>query len=137
GAGSLSDEVDLTVVSPPPLENVCALPGLTRLTDPSGDTSAVLGIVTTPAPPGSDLLSFQISQPYSTDGVVRLAFTINTDAGESPQPAASAWYVAIKIPDPAPATTFHYRGVHMAWPGPTPVFESYTPGPNSSGGVDG
>ena len=137
GVGSSSNEVNLIVVSPPPSENVCVLPGLTKLTDPSGDTSAVLGIVTTPAPPGSDLDSFQLSQPYSTDGVVRLAFTINTDAGESPQPAGSAWYVAMKVPDPAPATTFHYRGVHMAWPGLTPVFESYTPGANASGGIDG
>ncbi len=85
----------------------------------------------------SDLHSFQLAQPYATDGVVRLAFTINTDAGESPQPAGSAWYVAMKIPDPAPATTFHYRAVHMAWPGLTPIFESYTPGANSSGGIDG
>ena len=137
GAGGSSDEVDLTVAVPPPAENVCALPGLTKLSDPSGDTSAILGIVTTPAPPGSDLHSFQLAQPYATDGVVRLAFTINTDAGESPQPAGSAWYVAMKIPDPAPATTFHYRAVHMAWPGLTPIFESYTPGANSSGGIDG
>jgi len=137
GSGASSDEVDLIVVNPPPAENVCALPGLTRLTDPSGDTSAVLGVVTTPAPPGSDLLSFRIAQPYATDGVVRLAFTLDTDAGESPQPPASAWYVAMKIADPAPATTFHYRAVHMAWPGLTPVFESYTPGANSSGGIDG
>ena len=137
GTGSSSNEVDLIVVNPPPPENVCALPGLTKLTDPSGDTSAVLGIVTTPAPPGSDLHSFQIAQPYSADGVVRLAFTIDTDAGGSPQPPGSAWYVAMKIPDPAPATTSHYRAVHMTWPGLTPVFESYTPGANSSGGVDG
>jgi len=137
GSGASSDEVNLTVANPPPAENVCALPGLTRLTDPSGDTSAVLGAVTTPAPPGSDLLSFRIAQPYATDGVVRLAFTLDTDAGESPQPPGSAWYVAMKIPDPAPATTFHYRAVHMAWPGLTPVFESYTPGANSSGGIDG
>src|SRR5437879_13884389 len=43
----------------------------------------------------------------------------------------------MKIPDPAPATTFHYRGVHMTWNGTTPTFESYTPAPNGSGGVDG
>jgi hypothetical protein len=43
----------------------------------------------------------------------------------------------MKIADPAPATTFHYRAVHMAWNGSTPVFESYTPGANNSGGVDG
>src|SRR5206468_3140452 len=137
GASAQSNEVDLTVVVPPPPENVCALPGLTKLTDPSGDTSAILGIVTTPAPPGSDLLSFQIAQPYAEDGIIRLAFTINTDNGESPQPIGSSWYVAMKIPDPAPATTFHYKAVHMTWNGATPTFESYTPGPNSGGGVDG
>src|SRR5437667_356833 len=38
---------------------------------------------------------------------------------------------------PAPATTFHYRGVHMTWNGPTPTFESYIPGANNSGGTDG
>jgi len=137
GTGPQSNEIDLVVVVPPPPENVCALPGLTKLTDPSGDTSAILGIVTTPAPPGSDLLSFQIAQPYAEDGIIRLAFTINTDNGESPQPIGSSWYVAMKIPDPAPATTFHYKAVHMTWNGATPTFESYTPGPNSGGGVDG
>ena len=137
GTSNASNEIDLTVVAPPPPENVCALPGLKKLTDPSGDTSAILGIFPTPAPPGSDLLSFQISQPYAEDGVIKLAFTINTDNGESPQPNGSSWYVAMKIPDPAPATTFHYRGVHMAWNGMTPTFESYTPGANSGGGVDG
>src|SRR5207302_11085217 len=137
GTGPQSNEIDLAVVVPPPPENVCALPGLTKLTDPSGDTSAILGIVPTPAPPGSDLLSFQIAQPYAEDNLVRLAFTINTNNGESPQPVGSSWYVAMKIADPAPATTFHYRGVHMTWNGTTPVFESYTPSANNAGGVDG
>src|SRR5204862_5933048 len=43
----------------------------------------------------------------------------------------------MKIADPAPATPFHYRAVHMAWSDTTPVFESYTPSGNTSGGVDG
>jgi hypothetical protein len=139
GTGAASNRVTLTVVVPPPSENVCDKPGLTKLSDASGDTSAVLGIVTTPAPPGSDLRSFQLAQPYdaSASPVVKLAFTLNTDNGQSPQPAGTAWYVAMKIADPAPATTFRYRGVHMAWNGTTPVFESYTPSPNSGGGVDG
>ncbi len=137
GTGTSSNEVSLAVVNAPPPGNVCIVPGLPELTDPSGDTSVALGIATTPAPPGADLLSLQLAQPYSTDGVVRLAFTIHTDPGQSPQTPGSAWYVAMKIPDPAPATTFHYRGVHMAWTGATPVFESYTPGGNTSGGVDG
>src|SRR5439155_11881801 len=112
-------------------------PGLTKLTDPSGDTSAALGITNTPAPPGADLLSFQLAQPYAADGVPKLVFTINTDNGQSPQVAGSAWYVAMKIADAAPATTFHYRAVHMAWSETTPIVESYTPSGNTSGGVDG
>ena len=136
GTSNSSNEVDLTVVAPPPPENVCGLPGLTKLTDPAGDNHAVLGIAG-PAPAGTDLLSFQIAQPYATDNIVRLAFTINTDAGQVLQPIGSSWYVAMKIPDPPPLNTFHYRAVHMTWNGTTPVFESYTPSPNGSGGVDG
>jgi hypothetical protein len=136
GISPQSNEVDLTVVVPPPPENVCALPGLTKLTDASGDNHAVLGVAG-PAPAGTDLRSFQISQPYAADGIVRLAFTINTDPGQSPQLIGSAWYVAMKIPDPLPLQTFHYRAVHMAWNGTTPVFESYTPASSNGGGVDG
>ena len=136
GLGPQSNEVDLMVVVPPPPENVCALPGLTKLTDASGDNHAVLGVAG-PAPDGTDLRSFQISQPYAADGIVRLAFTINTDPGLSPQLIGSSWYVAMKIPDPLPLPTFHYRAVHMTWNGTTPVFESYTPAPSNGGGVDG
>jgi len=134
GTSNSSNEVDLTVVKPPPPEDVCALPGLTKLKDPAGDTSAILGIFPSPAPPGSDLLSFQIAQPYAGDNIIRLAFTINTDNGESPQPLGSSWYVAMKIVKNGVTT---YKGVHMAWNGTTPTFESYTPAPNGSGGVDG
>jgi hypothetical protein len=136
GTSNSSNEVDLTVVTPPPPENVCGLPGLTKLTDPAGDNHAVLGIAG-PAPAGTDLLSFQIAQPYATDNIVRLAFTINTDAGQLLQPIGSSWYVAMKIPDPPPLQTFHYRAVHMTWNGTTPVFESYTPAPSNGGVIDG
>ena len=123
----------LIAVQPPANENPCSPPGVTVLTDPSGDTSAALGLVATPAPPGTDLLSLQISQPPSTDGILRLAFTFNTDAGESPQPLGSAWYAAVKTPS-------GYKAVHMTWnptSPTTPVFESYTPSTNLDGGTDG
>ena len=142
GVSGLSNAVDLTV-DPLSLESACSPPGLTKLTDPSGDTSATLiNLVPTPAPPGADLLSFQIAQPYAADNTVRLVFTINTDAGQSPQPPGTAWYVSMKIPGPDPAipgdtSTVHYRAVHMRWDGPTPVFESYTPGESNGGTVDG
>ena len=120
------------------------LPGLTELTDPAGDTSLILGLVSTPAPPGSDLLSFQLAQPFQNDGLPRLVFTINTDPNPTgSEPTGSARYVAMKLPGPDPAvagdtSTVHYRGVHMAFTNPTtPVFESYTPSGNTAGGVDG
>ena len=46
GTGLQSNEIALSVVAPPPLENLCVVPGLTKLTDPAGDTSAALGVVT-------------------------------------------------------------------------------------------
>src|SRR6185503_4928406 len=98
----------LLAVQPAATENPCTPPGLTVLTDPSGDTSAALGLVSTPAPAGTDLLSLQVAQAPSADGVIRLMFTINTDAGASPQPVGSAWYAAIKTPS-------GYKAVHMAW----------------------
>ena len=134
GTGTQSNEIDLVVVNPTPPASPCGVPGVTLLEDPTGDTSLVLGFVSTPAPPGSDLLSFQLAQPYQTDGIPRLVFTINTDNGQSPQPTGSAWYVAMKI---VKGTTTTYKGVHMIWNSTTPTFESYNPGANGSGGVDG
>src|SRR5438477_10508626 len=127
GAGDQSNEIDLPVTPLPAPEDICKAPGLTKLTDPAGDNHVVLGLVGPPTP-GTDLLSFQIAQPLANDGVPKLVFTINTDQGQAVQPPGSSWYVAMKIPDPPPATTFHYRGVHMTWNGPTPTFESYIPG---------
>jgi len=141
GTGNQSNEIDLVVVPPPPVENVCALPGLTELTDPSGDNHAVLGLVG-PAPAGTDILAFNLSQPYAPDNDIKLIFTIVTDPGQEPQPPGSAWYVAMKIPGPDPSipndtAQFHYRGVRMDWNGATPTFSVYTPSTNSSGGTDG
>jgi hypothetical protein len=113
------------------LENLCAVPGLTKLKDAAGDTSAAAGLVVTPAGPGMDLLSFQLSQKFAADGNVKLTFRINTDPGISPQPAGSSWYVSFKMPDGK------VRGVRMTWTGPSPTFQSYIARPNNSGGVDG
>ena len=140
GTSTQSNEIDLVVAPLPPVESICTAPGITKLTDPAGDTSIVLGLVNTPAPPGADLKSFQLAQPFEVDGIPKLVFTINTwDNGQSPQPPGSSWYVAIKIPDPPPASTFHYKAVHMTWKAgsTTPTFESYTPSGNTAGGVDG
>jgi hypothetical protein len=120
---------DVLPVVGPPLENLCTLPGVTKLTDPAGDTSAALGIIITPAGPGMDLLSFQLTQKFAADGNVKLTFRINTDPGVSPQPPGSAWYVSMKMPDGK------VRGVRMRWTGPTPQFESYIARSNADGTI--
>jgi hypothetical protein len=113
------------------LENLCAVPGLTKLKDAAGDTSAAAGLIVTPAGPGMDLLSFQLIQKFAADGNVKLTFRINTDPGISPQPPGSSWYVSFKMPDGK------VRGVHMTWTGPSPTFESYIASPNNGGQTDG
>jgi len=122
---------DIVPILLPPGENLCLPPGVKLLTDPAGDTSAALGFVNSPAPPGADLLRLQVVQPFATDGVVKLYFLLQTDVGQSPQPPASAWYVSMKTPDGK------VHGLHMAWKGPTPSFESYIASANTSGGTDG
>jgi hypothetical protein len=115
----------------PDLGNLCESPGVTKLTDPAGDTSAVLGFVNHPAGPGMDLLSLKLFQPLAPDGNVKITFRINTDPGVSPQPPGSSWYVSMKMPDGK------VRGVHMTWDGPNPTFQSYIAEPNSGGTTDG
>ncbi len=125
GTGDDSNEIDLVLLPLPPTENLCLLPGLTKLTDAEGDS---LG------GPGTDLKSFHLSQPFAADGVTRLVFTMNTDPGVSPQPINSHWYVAMRLIN---GTTTTYKGVHMIWNGASPTFESYTPDASSGGTVDG
>ena len=134
GASALSNEVHPPLVVLPH-ESACSAPGITQLTDPSGDSTAAL------VGPGTDLYSFHIVQPYQpgvADADLKLYFVLDTDAGQSPQPPNTAWYVAMKIADPPPAETFHYRAVHLAWDtNQVPIFESYEPSTNLSGGTDG
>jgi hypothetical protein len=134
GTSAFSNEIDLVAIPPLPVQSACVVPGLTILTDNAGDTSAALGLVSTPAPPGSDLLSFQLAQPYQNDGIPRLVFTINTDANvTNTEPAGWSAYVAMKL---VRGTTTTYTAVHLTF-NPNATFESYTPGANNSGGVDG
>jgi PKD repeat protein len=121
---------DVVPILLPPVENICTT-GLTLLSDPAGDTHDPLGFVNSPAPPGADLLQLKIVQPFAADGIVKLKFLIQTDVGQAVQPPASRWYVSMKTPDGK------VRGVHMAWRGPTPSFESYIANSAALGGTDG
>jgi hypothetical protein len=124
-SGPASNEVALTVTNVPPA-NPCKAPGPMILTDPTGDS--VTGA------PGTDLKSLELSQPYQTDGSLKLRFELDTDPGQNPQAPNSYWYVSFKNPD----GTVH--GVRM-WFDPSnptvPTFESYIAAGNTSGTIDG
>jgi PKD repeat protein len=130
GIGQRSNTIDLKVVPVPPLENVCSLAGITILTDNAGDS------LLTPSSNGTDMLAAHLSQPFVQDGVLKFVFTMDTDPGTDTQPPGSGWFIAMKVPDAQAQGGFRYTGVRMDG-GTTPTFASYTPGANTSGGVDG
>lgn len=123
GAGPVSNEVALAVAAPP--ASPCTPPGVTLLTDASGD-----GLTGTP---GTDLKSLQLAEPFAADGNLKLRFQLNTDPGQANQAPGSYWYVSFKEPDGK------VHGVRMVYAAGslTPTFESYIAAPNSSGSVDG
>ncbi|MGH8371927.1 MAG: PKD domain-containing protein [Gammaproteobacteria bacterium] len=125
GDGSVSNEVSLSVTTVT-AANACDPPGLTILTDATGDSLS--------STPGTDLKSFQLAQPYATDGNIKLRFQINTDPGQEPQPPQSYWYVSFKESD---GTVHGVRMTFTSTSPATPTFESYVAGSNSSGAVDG
>jgi hypothetical protein len=124
GVSVASNEIAVPVVVPPPPQDRCKAPGVTLLTDPAGDSLS--------PEPGTDMLAASVAEQNGN-----LVFTINTDPSLANQhPIGSAWYLAMKVPGAA-AGTFRYTGVRMEFTGAGPSFFSYTPGPNSSGGIDG
>lgn len=109
---------------PPPPETPCRLPGISRLSDASGDTTTALS--------GHDLLSFHIAQPAPPDGgTPHLVFRIQTDPGGLPNPS-TAWFVSFNAPDG------EVRGVRMTGTADgVPVFQTYVAGASSGGVRDG
>jgi hypothetical protein len=112
GTGVASNEISLLKGATPPPENVCTLPGLTQLGDAAGDTSPLTARQRRARRPGR-----------AGHGPARRARLAALRGGRHdqarfhhrhrPGPVAAAantsWYVSMKIKDPAPATTFHYR----------------------------
>lgn len=117
-------------------EALCLAPGVTVLEDASGDVSPNLSPVNLGLPlPFLDLVSVQVAQPPSEDGVRKLVFTI-TLGGAAPQlPPSAAWYVSFNGPDKK------VRGVRMATDQQgVPSFFSYVASPaglQGEGDTDG
>jgi PKD repeat protein len=125
GASPASNELamEVTFVF---IEDACQVPGLTMVTDGSGDSLT--------GTPGTDMRSFQLAQPFAGDGNIELRFQINTDPGIQPQPPQSFWYVSFRTPDDI------VRGARMVFKETspaTPSFETYIAGASSGGIVDG
>jgi hypothetical protein len=74
----------------------CATPGLTIVTDASGDTGTTVGTV--PATAAQDITSVQIAEPYQSDGIDRLSVTMNVAALDTAAlPASAIWRVYFKV----------------------------------------
>jgi PKD repeat protein len=104
----------------------CVEPGVSRLSDAAGDVTADLF--------ASDLIALNIVQPEVGSGQPALLhFVLSTSTGPSAVlPPNRAWYVSFQ--DKANA----YHGVRAITDAVGQLsFQSYTPGPNSGGGVDG
>jgi len=126
GSGPASNEVVPDTVPDTPTESPCTVPGLTILTDASGDSLT--------GTPGTDLKALHVAEPYAADGNAELRFQLDTDPGTTPQPPGSYWYVSFKEPDGS------VHGVRMWWDPSSPLaptFQSYVAEANTSGGVDG
>ncbi len=76
GTGPQSNEISLSVVLPPPPETTCVLPGLTILTDPSGDLITPTGVTTNA---GWDLRRLSIAEPYAF-APDKLVFTLKVES---------------------------------------------------------
>ncbi|HEV7699528.1 MAG TPA: carboxypeptidase regulatory-like domain-containing protein [Pyrinomonadaceae bacterium] len=70
GVGNQSNEIDLPLGAPPPIESACALSGLTILTDPVGDSLDMQA--------GHDVRRLQIAEPVAY-GPNKLVFTLKME----------------------------------------------------------
>jgi hypothetical protein len=126
GAGVASNEIDLQVVAPV-FQTPCIAPGVTLLTDATGDS--------TNPEPGTDLISASVAQPYGSQNMVFTILTAPDSTAAASKTPGTAWYLAMKVPNGTGG--YNYTGVRMEG-GPTgPAFYYYTPGANTSGTVDG
>ncbi|HKR63308.1 MAG TPA: tandem-95 repeat protein [Thermoanaerobaculia bacterium] len=112
-----------------PTQPECSAPGVSVLTDPSGDA--------TDLQPSHDLLGTSIAYPYTSDASPdTLVFTMKTGALTTLTPS-SFYYTSFTI-DGAPEGAGAVKGVRMAVGATGAVtFESYVAGASTTGAVDG
>jgi hypothetical protein len=98
----ISPNPPVTIASDPPN---CILPGVSLITDATGDTgTGSLGTV--PGTPAQDITEILFAEPYVPDGVARMAVTIRL-ADLSTLPASGIWRVFFK---PGASATTYFVG---------------------------
>jgi PKD repeat protein len=113
-ASAESNEVKLSISGGPVVENVCVIPGLTILTDATGD--ALDGLA------AHDAQSLKIAEPYFGPGPDKLVFTLKVASLSPAPPGDTYWPVQFNVG----ATTYTARMSTFAPGTPaTPVFEYF------------
>jgi hypothetical protein len=127
GTGSPSNSVAPTL----PQQSVCMPPGVTVLTDGTGDTAGVVTLygmpVGIPNPAVTDVTFLSVSQPYVPGGALALTFQLKTAAGGTLLPNTS-WLAAFTNPA---GVVYAVRMVTDATGAPR--FESYKVAASSAG----
>jgi hypothetical protein len=127
GTGPASNVVEPVL----PQQNICTPPGLTLLTDGTGDAVTLATVagqqVAVPGPPTTDLTLLTITQPYLPGGALSLMFQLRTAAGGT-LPPDSVWFVSFTNPD---GVVYAVRMITDAIG--TPRFQSYKVGAANNG----
>jgi hypothetical protein len=121
-----------TVAPALPTENICVAPGLTVLSEGTGDAINVVTVlgqpVGAPAPAAADLTLLTVSEPYVAGGALTLTFQLKTAARGDALPPDTTWFTSFKNEAGA---VYAVRMITNATG--TPRFESYKAAANSSG----
>ena len=127
GSGAKSNTVSPAL----PTQTICTPPGITVLTDGTGDTAGLVTLygmpVGIPTPGMADLQYLSVSQPYMQDGALALTFQLKTAVGGTLPPNVS-WLAAFTTPSNvvhAVRMVTDAAGLHR--------FESYKVAASSSG----
>ena len=91
GNGPLSTKVTPTALVEPVVGSPCKLPGVTVVTDATGDEADGLS--------AHDVQSVSIGEPYQTDGSQKLFFTLKVGSLSPVVPPNTSWKVLFKAPD--------------------------------------
>src|SRR5207253_2182022 len=103
-------------------ESACSVPGITLLTDSTGDSLSPNS--------GTDLHAAYLAQPFVSNGDIKFIVTLVTDpdpTGTASKTPGAGWYLAMKVPDATAAGGFRYTGVRMDGAPAGPTFSSYVP----------